>query len=141
MRSKLVQICTVGLITLLVLSPELVILSIIWEQHIEWVQTQGLSCDVNQSSEEQVGLASLQDGYNSYENNSNSQFADTKFNQRSLTNTQNYKIVKILQLFFLLFPIFVGVFVILYDRYLIYRASVLQQQVEMLERVWQNNIE
>ncbi|MEC4816667.1 MAG: hypothetical protein SAK29_25880, partial [Scytonema sp. PMC 1069.18] len=108
MRSKLVQICTVGLITLLVLSPELVILSIIWEQHIEWVQTQGLSCDVNQSSEEQVGLASLQDGYNSYENNSNSQFADTKFNQRSLTNTQNYKIVKILQLFFLLFPIFVG---------------------------------
>jgi hypothetical protein len=141
MKSKLVQICTVGLITLLVLSPELVILSIIWEQHLELVQPQELACDVNQSSSNQVELAPLEDGKNSYQLRLKSQFSDTKFNQRSLTNTENYKIVKILQLFFLLFPIFVGVFVILYDRYLSYRTSVLQQQVEMLERVWQNNIE
>lgn len=46
-----------------------------------------------------------------------------------------------MQWFFLLTPICVGLGIIAYDRYLVYRNAVFQEQVEMLERLWQQSIE
>ncbi|MBW4498421.1 MAG: hypothetical protein KME57_02225 [Scytonema hyalinum WJT4-NPBG1] len=134
MKFKLVQFLTVCLVTVLVLSPELVVFSMVWERHMELVQTKSLACQLNQSHTSEIGLTGTQD--KSEQDRSNVHFA-TNFVKQSLANTEQYKIVKILRWFFLLFPIFLGTLVFLYDRYLIYRAAVFQQQVEMLERLWQ----
>jgi hypothetical protein len=66
---------------------------------------------------------------------------DTNFLHILLTYTQIYKVVDLLKWFFLLFPIVLGIFFFLYDRYLVYRAGIFQQQVEMLEKLWQESIE
>ncbi|WP_017315149.1 hypothetical protein [Mastigocladopsis repens] len=131
MKSKLVQLLTVCLVTVLVLSPELVVFSIVWERHMEVVQTKSLACQASQNW-------TSEEGKKSYQNRSDGQFSATNFVNQPLTNTKPYKIVKILQWFFVLFPIFLGILVFLYDKYLIYRATVFQQQVEMLERLWQS---
>lgn len=136
MKFKLVQFLTVCLVTVLVLSPELVVFSMVWERHMELVQTKSLACELNQSRTSEVGSSPTQEGKKAEQDRSNVHSA-TNFVKQSLTNTKQYKIVKILQWFFLLFPIFLGTLVFLYDRYLIYRAAVFQQQVEMLEKLWQ----
>jgi hypothetical protein len=38
-------------------------------------------------------------------------------------------------------PICIGLGIIGYDRYLVYRAAVFKAQVEMLEKLWQQSIE
>lgn len=127
--------------TLVVLSPELVVFSIIWEKHLELGQTEALVCDYQQSLTTQAGLPNLPSSSNSYPDNFKSKLFNTNFIQQPLISKQKFKMIKILQFFFLLFPILIGVFVLLYDRYLVYRAVNFQQQVEMLERVWQQSIE
>ncbi|WP_414580939.1 hypothetical protein [Scytonema sp. PCC 10023] len=134
MKFKLVQFLTVCLVTVLVLSPELVVFSMVWERHMELVQTKSLACQLNQSYTSEIGLTPTQD--KSEQDRFNIHSA-TNFVKQSLANTEQYKIIKILRWFFLLFPIFLGTLVFLYDRYLVYRAAVFQQQVEMLERLWQ----
>ena len=135
MKFKLVQFLTVCVVTVLVLSPGLVVFSMVWERHMELVQTKNLACQLNQSHTSEVGLARTQEE-KSDQDRSNV-YSATHFVEPSLTNTKDYNIVKTLQWFFLLFPIFLGIVVFFYDRYLIYRAAVFQQQVEMLERLWQ----
>ncbi|BAY44199.1 hypothetical protein SAMD00079811_17950 [Scytonema sp. HK-05] len=135
MKFKLVQFLTVCLVTVLVLSPELVVFSMVWERHMELVQTKSLACELNQSHTSEVGLTRTQEEKS--EQDTSNVHSATNFVEQSLTNTKQYTIFKILQWFFLLLPIFLGTVVFLYDRYLIYRAAVFQQQVEMLERLWQ----
>lgn len=137
MKFKLVQFLTVCLVTVLVLSPELVVFSMVWERHMELVQTKSLACELNQSHTSEVGLTPTQEDKKLEQDRFNLQLSATSFVKQSLTNTKQYTIVKILQWFFLLFPIFLGTLVFFYDRYLVYRAAVFQQQVEMLERLWQ----
>ncbi|MDV2995440.1 MAG: hypothetical protein N4J56_005094 [Chroococcidiopsis sp. SAG 2025] len=36
-------------------------------------------------------------------------------------------------------PIILGLGIAVYDRYAIYRAAVLNRQIEILERLWQQN--
>ncbi|NMG22328.1 hypothetical protein [Brasilonema bromeliae] len=141
MKLKLVQLLTVCTVTLVVLSPEIVVFSMVWERHMELLaQTKNSTCEVNQNSTSKVGLA-LQEGTNSYQDSSHVEFSVTNFVKQSLNHKTQDKIVKILQWFLLLFPIILGLLVFFYDRYLVYRAGVFQQQVEMLERLWQQGIE
>lgn len=49
--------------------------------------------------------------------------------------------MNILQWIFLITPICIGVLIIAYDRYLVYRSAVLKAQIAMLERMWQESIE
>lgn len=139
MKLKLVQLLTVCTVTLVVLSPEIVVFSMVWERHLELAQTKNSTCEVNQDNTSKVGLA-LQEGTKS-QDSSHVEFSVTNFVKQSLNHKQQEKNVKILQWFFLLFPIILGLLVFLYDRYLIYQANVFQQQVEMLERLWQQGIE
>jgi hypothetical protein len=141
MKSKFVQFFTVCFVTFVVLSPALAVFSIIWERHIELVQIRALNCEINRSREHSVQLAPIQKSKNSYSDQSQTQLFDTKFTNQSLISLENPQTVKLLQFLFLFFPILIGVFVILYDKYLIYRTVNFQQQVEMLERIWQQNIE
>lgn len=133
MRFKLLKFLTFCLVTLVVLSPEIVVFSEVWQRHIELVQTQHLVCEVNQSSTSKVVL-SLEQKTTDLEQDR------TNFVKQNLT-TEQYKIVKTLEWFFLLFPICIGILIILYERYLVYRAVIFQQKIEMLERLWQQSTE
>ncbi|MBD2433186.1 MULTISPECIES: hypothetical protein [Fischerella] len=150
MRLQISKFLTVCLLTLIVLSPELVVVSVAWEQHMQLVEIQHLSCKVEQiqtgvfrilGSQNTDLLTLEQECQNFTQDTNNIKIFDTNFLHILLTYTQLYKIVDLLKWFFLLFPIVLGIFFFLYDRYLVYRAGIFQQQVEMLERLWQESIE
>jgi hypothetical protein len=111
MKVKLLNVLTVCVVTLTVLSPTLVVCGVIWGRHTELVKTQNLPCEVNKinSQSDITSLRQMQSGSN------------------------------ILQWLLVLTPICLGLGIIGYERYLVYRAAVFQAQVEMLERLWQQH--
>jgi hypothetical protein len=141
MRVKFVNVLTVFVVTVAVLSPELVVCSWVWGKHIELVKTQSLACEFNQNciSSNTSSVQSKITNYSQYQ--PSNQSSNLPFANQPLTIAEQYKLAIILQWFFLLIPIVFGVGIIVYDRYLVYRAAVLQKQVEMLEKLWQQSIE
>ncbi|MEH2424320.1 MAG: hypothetical protein V7K48_26445 [Nostoc sp.] len=139
MKAKLLNVLTVCVVTLAVLSPELVVFGIVWERHLELVKSQNLACEVNKTSANTPALAPQTEGTHSPQ--TSIQSSDRNVVYQMLTVAEQYKFATILQWFFLLTPIFVGLGILFYDRYLVYRAAVLKEQVEMLERLWQQSIE
>ena len=141
MKLKIVNFLTVCLITLAVLSPEIVVFSVVWERHMELVKMQHLPGEFNPNSAAKLALAPKQQVKPSYRHTRSNKFFNADFFEPLLTAAEQYKILDILQRFLLLIPIFLGVLAFLYDRYLMYRAAIFQKQVEMLERLWQHSIE
>ncbi|MCX7593040.1 MAG: hypothetical protein N2235_04625 [Fischerella sp.] len=144
MRLQLLKFLTAGLLTLIVLSPELVVLSVVWEQHMQLVEIQHLAREINQihadsqnTSKFPLELAAKK----SVRDSDSIKIFGIKIPHSLLTSAQLYKVVDFWKWFFLLLPICLGIFFFLYDRYLVYRATIFQQQVEMLERLWHENIE
>ncbi|WP_017656028.1 hypothetical protein [Fortiea contorta] len=141
MKVKLLKILTVCLVTLVVLSPVIVVFNVVWGKHIDLVKTQSLACDVDQNCDINDALTTQLNNHNfSQEETGLSNSLHTP-ESRQLTIIEQYQLAIILQSFFLLIPIFFGVGIIIYDRYLVYRAAIFQEQVEMLERLWQQGIE
>ncbi|MEH1997228.1 MAG: hypothetical protein V7L00_00340 [Nostoc sp.] len=139
MKAKLLNLLTVCLVALAVLSPELVVFGIVWERHLELVKSQNLAWEVNKTSRDAPALAPQTEGTHSPQ--ASIQFSDRNVVHQMLTVAEQYKFATILQWFFLLTPICVGLGILFYDRYLVHRAAVLKEQVEMLERLWQQSIE
>ncbi|WGV23930.1 hypothetical protein [Halotia branconii] len=137
MKVKFINVITVCLVTLAVLSPGLVVLSVVWERHIELVKTQQLACEFKGNTTLSPQIVST----NSSQFQPNIQLSERNTINQVMTAIEQYKLVAILQWFVLLTPIFVELGIIVYDRYLVYRAAVLQEQIEMLERLWQQGIE
>ncbi|MFS0513888.1 hypothetical protein ACEYW6_04070 [Nostoc sp. UIC 10607] len=139
MKAKLLNVLTVCVVTLAVLSPGVVVFSIVWERHLELVKSQNLACEVNKISTDAPALAPRIEGTHSPQ--ASIQSSDRNLIHQMLTVAEQYKFATILQWFFLLIPICVGLGILFYDRYLVHRAAVLKEQVEMLERLWQQSIE
>ncbi|MEH2061124.1 MAG: hypothetical protein V7K50_02455 [Nostoc sp.] len=139
MKAKLLNVLTVCVVTLAVLSPELVVFGIIWERHIELVKSQNLAAQVSNTTTDALTLAPQTEGTHSPQ--TSIQSSDRNVVHQMLTVAEQYKFANILQWFFLLTPICVGLGILFYDRYLVHRAAVLKEQVEMLERLWQQSIE
>ncbi|AFY30667.1 hypothetical protein [Calothrix sp. PCC 7507] len=142
MKVKLLNILTVCIVTLCFLSPAILVFSVVWGRHIELVKTQSLACGVSEICLEDDTLSLQYEGMNT----SQAPEADIEnslhtLDHQKLTVVEQYQLAIILQWFFLLIPIFFGVGIIVYDRYLVYRAAVFQEQVEMLERLWRQSIE
>lgn len=116
MRLKLAKLLTVCLITLAVLSPELLVLGVVWKYHLQLESTKSLASEMNKLD-------------------------SSNYIHTLLTCLQDEKFIYLLCWFLLSLSIFVGLGFFLYDRYLVYRASVLQKQVQMLEKLWQQSIE
>ncbi|MDZ8238073.1 MAG: hypothetical protein RMZ69_13005 [Nostoc sp. ChiQUE01a] len=138
MKAKFLNVLTVCVVTLAVLSPGLVVFGIIWERHIELLESQNKTCQVNKTS---AAIALTPQTENIPLPQTSIQASEQNLVNQMLTVTEQYKLGTILQWFFLLTPICVGLGIIFYDRYLVYRAAVLKEQVEMLERLWQQSIE
>ncbi|MBW4684741.1 MAG: hypothetical protein KME40_06480 [Komarekiella atlantica HA4396-MV6] len=137
MRAKLLNVLTVCVVTLIVLSPGLVVFGVVWERHINLVESQNLICKVNKSST----WNPQSNGTHLSQSQASTKPSDRNLVNQILTIAEQYKLATILQWFFVLTPICVGLGIIFYDRYLFYRAAVLKAQVEMLERLWQQSIE
>ncbi|MDF5727545.1 MAG: hypothetical protein PUP92_05780 [Rhizonema sp. PD38] len=138
MKLKLLNFLTVCLVTLAVLSPGLFVFSIVWEQHMSLVQTQSLACEVARSSAGEYSSAFNQTDLLAEDNISR----EKVYPAEKILNFLKYnKIFRRLRSLLLLLPILIGIFIVSYDKYLVYRATVLKKQVEMLERLWHHSIE
>ncbi|TAF09398.1 MAG: hypothetical protein EAZ77_05160 [Nostocales cyanobacterium] len=141
MKLKILNVLTVGLVTLVVLAPGIIVFNLIWERHLELVKTQNFSCEVTKINQGYEPLSLQPQSINTLQS-----LADKKLSQHSFfvqlqILAEQYKIATILQWLVLATPICIGFGIIGYDRYLVYRAAVLKAQVEMLERLWQQSIE
>jgi hypothetical protein len=141
MKLKILNVLTVGVVTLAVLSPGIIVFNLIWGRHIELVKTQNLSCQVTKINQGSDFLSLQQKSINTLQSPIQEQLAPHNFFVKVQILVEQYKIVTILQWLVLCIPIGIGLGIIAYDRYLVYRAAVFQAQVEMLERLWQQSIE
>lgn len=141
MRVKFVNVFTVFVITVTVISPALLVFNMVWEKHIELIKTQILACEISKNCVS-INTSSLQTkaSFDSQYQTSN-QSSTLTLKNHNLTIAEQYQLAILLQWFFLLIPILFGLGIIAYDRYLVYRAAVFQEQVEMLERLWRQSIE
>ena len=141
MKVKLLNVLTVCLVTLAVLSPGVVVFSIVWGRHTELVKTQDLACVVNKNNSDNARLSTQTKTLNSSPNQPNTKLSDCNVVNQILTATEQYRLATLLQWLILLTPICIGLGILVYDRYLVYRAAVLKEQIAMLERLWQQSIE
>ncbi len=107
MKPQFLNCLTVCLLTVVVLSPALGVMSVVWMQHLDFMATQHL-------------LYVVKDG------------------QQSAINGNNITVYVLPWLMFFA-PISLCLVSALHNIYVIYRTAVLQRQVEMLERLWQQN--
>ncbi|MBW4641739.1 MAG: hypothetical protein KME23_01720 [Goleter apudmare HA4340-LM2] len=141
MRVKLVNVLTVCVVTLAVLSPALLVFSVVWGKHIELVETQSSACEINKDCVRKNTSSSRSKIINHSQYQASIQNSTHTLEHQRLTVAEQYQLAIILQWVFFLIPIFFGVGIIIYDRYLVYRAAVFKEQVAMLEKLWQQSIE
>jgi hypothetical protein len=141
MKVKIVNVLTVCLVTLIVISPAMVVMRVVWEKHGELVKAQNLDCEVNTINKVNPALdpAAAITNYTPYQTSVN--YCDRNVVNQPLTTDFGYQVAIILQWFILLTPFCIGLGILVYDSYLAHRAAVFQEQVEMLERLWQQSIE
>ena len=141
MKVKLLNVLTVCVVTLAVVSPAIVVFSIVWERHIELAKAQNSTCEVNNNIKANEFLFSQNENVNSSGIQTSISISKPKLTTQKLTALEQYQLATIIEWFFLLTPICVGLGIIVYDRYIGYRNAVFKEQVEMLERLWQQSIE
>lgn len=111
----------------------MVVIKVVWERHGELAKAQNVTCEVNKINEVNQALDPAVTASVNY--------CDRHVVNEPLTTDLVYKAAIILQWFILLTPMCIGLGILVYDRYLVYRTAVFQEQVEMLERLWQQSIE
>ncbi|WP_016949637.1 hypothetical protein [Anabaena sp. PCC 7108] len=141
MKLKVLNILTVCLVTLAVLSPGFLVFNLIWGRHIELVKTQNLSCQFTNINKVSEHLPLQTESINTPQSPANKKLSKYNFFVQLQILVEQYKIATILQWLVLGTPIGIGVGILVYDRYLVYRAAVFKAQIEMLERLWQQSIE
>ncbi|MEA5621013.1 hypothetical protein VB711_24720 [Cronbergia sp. UHCC 0137] len=141
MKSKLLNVLIVCVVMLAVLSPGILVFNLIWGRHIELVKTQNLSCEINKINKGIHDSYPQVDGANTSKYQATIKASNATVTEQIKSIVQEYKLATILQWLVLGTPIVVGLGIIAYDRYLVYRSAVLREQMEMLERLWQQSIE
>jgi ABC-type phosphate transport system permease subunit len=121
MKIKLQKVFIVCLVTLAVFSPGLMVFSIIWQRHLEFIKTQSITQNLNF------------DNYQHYN-------ASDDSSPGIIDLFQQPNIVIFFQWLLFGVPISMGIMLFLYERYLIRRATTHQQNVDMLERLYQQDI-
>ncbi|BAY13766.1 hypothetical protein [Calothrix sp. NIES-2098] len=141
MKVKLLNVLVVCVVTLAVLSPAILVFSMVWGRHIELVKAQNLTCAVNNNSRANDFLAPQGESLTYSHNQTSISTSKSHLKTRNLTAVEQYQLATILEWFFLITPICVGLGIIGYDKYIAYRNAIFREQVEMLERLWQESIE
>lgn len=146
MKGKVINVLTVCLVTLAVLSPEIVVFGVIWQRHLELEKIQ-----VANTFDEFDNLNVIENTSIDLERTDTASFLDLieakqeldiiNFVRELSTLLNKYNFFVILQRILLLIPIGIALSIFIYDRYLIYRAAIYKQQVQMLEKMWHYNVE
>ncbi|MBF2065941.1 MAG: hypothetical protein IGS39_16200 [Calothrix sp. C42_A2020_038] len=124
MKTKLLNICTVCLVTLAILSPEIVVFGIIWQQRLQLNQ--------NYSSIHQV--SPLQ--HHIYPHDTFISNPYNGFNHDFWFIINKFRIIFLLEFLLISIPVGIGISVYVYEKYLIYRAEFYRKKVEKLEEMW-----
>jgi len=127
MKLKLINVFAVCLITLTVLFPSLTVFGLVWEKHLNFVEQQNISL-YNKSIESECSAFEIQTNFPTN-------------NHVNLNLSNNYQIRHLWRWLFLFIPFCMVVAIYVYDRYLVCRAHMHQQQIEMLEKLWQQSLE
>jgi ABC-type phosphate transport system permease subunit len=125
MKAKLLKIFTVCLVTFVILSPEIAVFGLVWQQHL-YLEKNNLIVHKNYLQNQQdilVHKSFLQDD------------SDRSF----LFIVNKYKTIFILESLLICIPVGIGISVFAYEKYLIYRAEVYRKQVAILEKIWQRS--
>jgi hypothetical protein len=141
MKFKLVNWLTVCLFSVAVIAPGLVVFGVIWGKHLELAKTQNLFCEVSKTNISTQSLAIKSESISNSQSLDNAKLANQDLVSQLQIFVEKYQITQIFQWLILTTPICIGLGIIGYDRYLVYRAAVFQKQVEMLEKLWQQSIE
>ena len=141
MKVKLLIMLTVSLVTLALISPGIIVFTIVWGQHREFVKTQNLSCELSKINIASSQLVPQTKIINTQLSLVKVKLSDNSFLHQLKVTAKKYKLATILQWIFLVTPICIGIGIIAYDRYLVYRAAVLKEHIAMLERMWEQSIE
>ena len=139
MKVKLLNVLKVCAITLGVFYPAVVAFSIVWDKHVEFVTVEHLSDEL--ASKNILYSAVMAESPDISQCQTSITIDDRPVMTSVLASLHQYKLFTIVKWFLLITPIGVGLAIIIYDRYLVYRAAVFKAQVAMLERVWQHNTE
>ncbi|MBV6627088.1 MAG: hypothetical protein KI793_29815 [Rivularia sp. (in: Bacteria)] len=137
MNIKLVNLFTVCLITLAVIFPSLTVFGLVWEKHLEFVKMQQNISTYSQIIDNDCS-ASLITTSSFTDNNFTNLYSNSDEKKLNLSN--KYQSSNLWRWFCLFIPFCIGTAIYFYDRYLVYRAHVFQQQVEMLEKLWQQSL-
>lgn len=132
MKLKLLKFLTVSLLTLIVLFPEGLICNVIWNKHLQLIEMQRELSGVTISIASHQNTSTIK----AFHPDARKDEQECNFDFTSLS-----KSIALGKWLFLLFPMCLGIFIFLYDRYLVYRATVWQRRVDMLEKLWHESIE
>ena len=134
---KLVNLFTVCVIALAVIFPSLTVFGLVWNKHLEFVEMQHNIATYSQTIDSEcsasfITTSSLIDNQfsNSY----------TNPDETNLNLSDKYQSSHLWRWFCLFVPFCIGTSIYFYDRYLVYRAHIFQQQVEVLEKIWQQSL-
>jgi hypothetical protein len=127
MKAKLLNVITVCLVVTAILSPEIAVFGIVWQQHLHLDQH---NLYVNSANFQ------IKDFHDTAEQKS---FIQPRQQNNFLLVINKYKIIFILEFLLICIPASIGVSVFAYEKYLIYRAEVYRKQVEILEKMWQKS--
>lgn len=117
------------------------VFGLVWEKHLEFVEKQQNNSLYHQTVQNEC--SAIPQNINSVTKDN----LDNIYNLSANINETNLKLSSRSQMFhlwrwlFLFIPFCIGAVIFLYDRYLVYRAHVFQQQVDMLEKLWQQSLE
>ncbi|BAZ11440.1 hypothetical protein NIES4071_32660 [Calothrix sp. NIES-4071] len=125
MKAKLLKVFTVCLVTLAILSPEIAVFGIVWQQ-LPLEKTNLYIINSNQT----------QNVYHTIERDN---FLKSEEQNIFLFVINRYKIIFILEFLLICIPAGIGISIFAYEKYLIYRAEVYRKQVEILEKMWQKS--
>ncbi len=140
MKTKLIHLLTVSLVTLVVLSPEILVFGVIWQNHLELEKTNFLI-----PSDNAYQASNLQYNYvnNTWLNQNNVEKLPVlnREKHKYLDLLDTFKTIFLLELLLFCLPIGLGLIFFVYERYLMHRNISYQKQIELLEQIWQYNIE
>ena len=138
MNSKVINIFTVCLITLSLFFPSLMVFGLVWEKHLNFVEKQQNNYLYHQNIQSECSAIPQQI---SSVTNDNFYNLSPSINETNLKLSSSSRSLHLWRWLFLFLPFCIGVVIFIYDRYLVYRANLFQQQVEMLEKLWQQSLE
>jgi|GEM_PF-3334485 len=140
MKFTLLNLLTVSLVTFAVISPDLLVLAVVWDKHMDLVENQYLVSPGKTVSGEHQSVSYINTATESSQpaNQINYSYAD--LTEPLMTFEAEAILLKITLgvLFFL--PLFIWSLILIHQKYMVYRASIYQKKVEFLERMWQQSM-